>query len=774
MTDFITFTIVGLALGSIYAIAASGLVVTYATSGIFNFAHGALGMFSAFLYWQLRYDWGWPAPVAIVATVLVAAPLMGVFLQVVIMKWLEGTSEITKIMVPIAVLLMINGLATWIWSEPIARNNVPFFGATKTVKLGDVSITYHQIIAFVVACVIAVALRTLLYGTRLGVTMRAVVDNRELAMLNGGRPTRAALASWAIGSMLAAVAGVLISPLTGALSILPLTLLVVNAYAAAVFGRLRNLPMTFVGALVLGLLISYWNWISEAGSKWGWLSGLRTSIPTIVLFIVLLLLPQDRLRGAVITRTRERFHLPTMKLAWGWGAVFLVVMFLISGLMEQVPLNTMSQGIALAILALSLVLLTGFAGEVNLAVYSFAGIGAIAAFQFDVGAGGLATQESLTIFGLIFAAFVTAIVGGLVALPALRLRGLYLGLATFAFAIFVQNMVFTQITTLQFRFLGLEAEINLFSGGTMTMPRPDWFGIDFGDRRNWLMFLSVVFTLIAVALVALRRSAYGRQLAAMKDSPAACATLGLNLVRLKLSVFMLSAGIAGLGGVLFGAQVGAVNNQDTFNVFQSLALFALTVAGGIGYVSGALVGGLFAGVMFVAFGDWWDKLALDYPAFDWLFHWLHDFFVYVGPAMLAIGTAKKPSGIAHDFIEGYGPLRNAKPVVGGYVLLQLGLWGLAMADVITNWNFAIATAVLVLLLPAVAMKLMPEAFAHLAPAGAEGDGTPLELIGIDRPYDEADRRSWDVALQLPAHGSSYREDVAGNGSTAGTRTEVTA
>jgi branched-chain amino acid transport system permease protein len=222
---------------------------------------------------------------------------------------------------------------------------------------------------------------------------------------------------------------------------------------------------------------------------------------------------------------------------------------------------------------------------------------------------------------------------------------------------------------------------------------------------------------------------------------------------------MISAGIAGLGGVLYGAQLGAVNNQDSFNVFQSLALFALTVAGGIGYVSGALVGGLFAGVMFVAFGDWWDKLADDYSSFGWLFDWLHDFFVYLGPALLAIGTARKPSGIAHDFIEGYGPLRRAKPVVAGYVVVQLGLWALAATDTIGNWTFALVTVALLFVLPAIAQAVMPQAFAPAVVAGTEDvDRTPLELVGIERPYDEADRRAWDAALHLPGRATAYQQD----------------
>ena len=123
MTEFITFTVIGLATGAIYSIASAGLVVTYTTSGIFNFAHGAIGMFSAFVYWQLRWDegWGgqWPAPIALLFVLFVVAPVVGVLLQILVMRGLEGTSETTKLVIPIAVMLLSH------------RTQICFFSSTK-------------------------------------------------------------------------------------------------------------------------------------------------------------------------------------------------------------------------------------------------------------------------------------------------------------------------------------------------------------------------------------------------------------------------------------------------------------------------------------------------------------------------------------------------------------------------------------------------------------------------------------------------------------------
>ncbi|MER3462264.1 MAG: ABC transporter permease, partial [Armatimonadota bacterium] len=224
----------------------------------------------------------------------------------------------------------------------------------------------------------------------------------------------------------------------------------------------------------------------------------------------------------------------------------------------------------LALMALSLVLLTGYAGEVNLAVYTFAGIALVTMWQFEVGPGGIATRESMSVAGIALAV-VCALVGGLIALPALRLRGLYLGLATFAFAIVVTQLVLFQINPVKIEAFGRSFELNLFSTGSLTVPRPHWFGIDFAEgQRAYLMLMTVLFALLGVGLIALRRSSYGRVLVAMKDSPAACATLGLNVVRMKLSVFMLSSGLAGFGGLMWAAQQRQMSNQGSFDVFTSL------------------------------------------------------------------------------------------------------------------------------------------------------------------------------------------------------------
>src|SRR4051794_35525733 len=152
----------GLITGAVFAIAASGLVVTYSTSGIFNFAHGALGMFCAYVYWDVRVNHHAPAPIALGLVLLVVAPLLGAFLYRVVISGLQGTPEIVKLVVPISVLLGLISLANWIW-KPIEPHTIqPFFGADHSVKVFGTVVLWHELTILLVAAGLALGLRLLL------------------------------------------------------------------------------------------------------------------------------------------------------------------------------------------------------------------------------------------------------------------------------------------------------------------------------------------------------------------------------------------------------------------------------------------------------------------------------------------------------------------------------------------------------------------------------------------------------------------------------------
>lgn len=793
----------GVVTGAVYAIAASGLVVTYSTSGIFNFAHGALGMVCAYVYWDLRYNnnhnWpllpegSWPAPLALGFVLLVVAPLLGAAIYQVIIRGLEGTSETVKIVIPISLLLACIGFAGVTWKDTVPHSIKPFFGLDKTVKLGGVTLTYHDVTVVVVSVALALFLRALLYRTRTGVAMRAVVDDRPLLELNGGRPQQASLVSWMVGVSLSGLAGILITPFQGgSLSSTLLTLLVINAYAAAMWGRLRNLPLTYLGAVVIGIATraAFEKPTGVMPKTWDWRSNFRIAVPMIILFIILLVLPQDRLRGAIVSRTRERFSTPTVQQSVVSGAVLVLVILMLTRIMADTAVITLGNGIAAAVVVLSLVPLVGYAGETSLATMAFGAIGAITLYHHV----DHTANARAGLLPYVLAVIVTAIVGGIVALPALRLRGLYLALATAAFSVAVESLVMKEISTdrriypLTLILIGAIGAVAIwfswrayrargaaiaavcaavvftvaatsswladqkwspmFNAGNLTIPRPKLFGVDFKPQRNYLLLCTCVFAVIGVGLIALRRSSYGRRLTAMKDSPAACATLGMSVVRLKLSVFMLSAAIAGLGGCLLGGQLGAIS-ADQFGLFQSMSLFMLVVIAGVGYVSGGFVAGLMYSAVFLTMQNIFTKLGHDYSAFHGPLKWIATMVVPLGPALAGIGLGRNPTGFVNEFFVGYKPLvRKALPIFLVGCAAEVVMWWLALTHHIGNWTFAIFTMVLVVLLPRIAMALKPAAFVPADMLAAKAAEVPAELVGVDQPLTPADRRLLDAALGL--------------------------
>jgi branched-chain amino acid transport system permease protein len=358
---------------------------------------------------------------------------------------------------------------------------------------------------------------------------------------------------------------------------------------------------------------------------------------------------------------------------------------------------------------------------------------------FHFGITGTGNAARMTLWGILLAAIASAVVGALVALPALRLRGLYLALATMAFGVFVSRMVLTEIG--QREIFGWK--FSIFEGGSLTIPRPEIGPLDFKSNESFLMLVTVVFGLMAIGLVYLRHSSYGRRLAAMKDSPAACATLGMSVVRLKLSVFMLSAAIAGVGGVLMSAQLGSVN-LDRFDIFISLGVLLITVVGGIGYTSGALFAGLLFGCSFLAMQNTLTKLGGDYRSIEAVFAFLVS-AVTVMPATIGVTMGKNPSGAVTDIVEGLEGMKQSKPLMFTVIGLEVGIWALTVGEIINNWHFVIFTAANLLIVPVVGGPVVKAR--AMKKHGIEPPMAP-ELIGIDRPFTEDDRLAMEHALGL--------------------------
>jgi branched-chain amino acid transport system permease protein len=643
----IRFLVVAITYASIYGIAASGLVVTYTTSGIFNFAQGAIGMFLAFVYWQLVATEGWHIGTigALIITLLVVAPLLGAVIERLIMRRLADAPLVGQLVATIGLLAFFIGLADIIWASNTYRTIGFFFGGTSgfntsSLGLGNTVVTWYRLVTIVTGIGIAVVLRLVLYRTRLGVSMRAVVDNRELAALNGARPGRVSMFAWALSTSMAGVAGIFLAQELVTLDSQGLTIFIVEAFAAAIIGRLRSLPMTLAGGAVLGLAVSFQREFLDFGTRWAEL-GRTGVIPGIILFLALLFLPHARIEGrraaSVVTA-----QVPTIKRALVGFIVLFVVIVILAAVLSSANIVFVEFGVVVALIMLSLVPLTGWAGQISFAQITFVGFGAWAGFEFSKSGGdafGLHLYPAGSPLALIVAAIVAIPIGLLMALPALRLQGLYLALASMAFAL-MAPVIFDlpEVFSNSGRAI---VPLKMF-GYTFDQPFTI-LGIDFPAGAGFLIFATFLFCAMGTAVVALRRSIFGRRLIAMRDSPAACATLGVNLLATKLAVFALSAAIAGFAGAVLAIHYGSAQSTN-FAMLEGLPYLLLLVVGGVGVVSGAVFGATVFQV-FTAFLP-----AVWFPTTKLVQWWSK-----VGPGLAGVGIARQPEGVipqvGHDLRE---------------------------------------------------------------------------------------------------------------------------
>ncbi len=560
--SFVQFTLIGISAGCVFAVAASGLVLTYTTTGVFNFAHGAVGMTAAFVYHQINIEGGVPSPIAMLLVIGVFAPLVGLGLER-IMRSFRNASPGTTLTVTIALTILLIGVAQYLYQSDGQQRTIPYLFGDRAVSIVGARIRWDELAFLAVAVVVAIGLGYLLKFTRTGVAMRAVVDNADLADLTGAPPLTIARTSWVLGSMLAALAGVLYAPTAGALDAIKLTFFVLAAYGAAVFGRLKSLALTFLGAIMLGLLQGYAPIAFPHTEVW---NHLQVGVPGVFLFFVLLALPDAKLSvGRLVGRAAPA--VPGLRTTMSRAAVFVPMVGLLAGVAGDNLLD-LNRALIYGTLLLSLVLLTGYSGQISLAQYVFFGLGAFAM-------GKVAGGDSL--LGMGAAAAIAVPFGVVVALPALRLQGLYLALVTFALAQVSRDVIFQ--------------DARIYGRGSVSIGRLELLGVDFRGDRAFSVLCAVTFVAVAIGVLALRRGPFGRRLAAMRDSQAACATLGLDVRRTKLTVFAISSAIAGLAGALYGG-LGFTASQLDFEPLYNVILFLFAFVGGITTITGALLGGV--------------------------------------------------------------------------------------------------------------------------------------------------------------------------------------
>ena len=566
------YTVIGVTLGGIYALAAIGLVLIYRVSGVLNFAQGAVSMFSAFVAYQVSTVEGLPGIVGLLAAI-VAGGGIGYLIERFTIRPLAGRSALNKVVVTIGWLLVLQTSASLIWGNTAYHAPVQLLPTSGFVFPGTtVVVGWDEFVTILVALGLAFGTAAILRWTTFGTSMRAVADDPEAARLWGISVNRVMAVSWIAGSSMGAIAGVLITPRIN-FDPISLTIVVIYAFTAALIGRLTSLPWTVVGAFLLGLAQTYPRiFSSNAGA------GDAVTFALVLVTLAILFRPSARMRHR-IAAGREYLPVP----ATGNAPVRRGVVAAGIAIGILVPLGfggyyryLAAEALIVGLIVLSLVVLTGLVGQISFCQYSFAAIGACTV-------GSLMNGHGWSFWpALAVGVAASTVVGMLVGIPALRLSGLFLGILTIAVALFFDN------------FLLAPGTWSSFSGGisAWTVGRPSFLGVSLAGSYAFYLFSLAVFCLAALAVWNLSRSKTGRVLRAIRNSEVAAATNGVNLTAWKLAAFGVSAGLAGLAGALLAPLIGSVS-VGAFSFQQSLTVVAIAIVVGVRSVGAGVVGGCF-------------------------------------------------------------------------------------------------------------------------------------------------------------------------------------
>ena len=542
-------TLAGLSVGSAAALTGIGLIVTYRATGVLNFAHGAIAMVCAYVLRQCVVGWGWPLWLGAVVTLLFLAPAIGVALERFVFRPLAvlGGDPAQTLVASIGVFVLLVGGAALVWGQGAQDDAPELVSADPWGQLA-------------VVLVLAVGVGAGIRWTRFGRELRAVVDDRQLAVLGGIDADRVAAAGWAFGSFTAGLTGVLLAPYVR-LDPYGLPLLVMEVVAVAVAARMRSLPVAVLVALGIGVAQSQLTRLHPSG--WGepLLQAVGANLFVVALLVAALVLPGIGTRDALPRSATARVATPPG--AW----IVAVVLFLLPLGFAGSDLHTSVQVPALGVVLLSLVVVTGRGGQISLGQAAYAGLGAL--FTALLAAGrfpGLPRLPELA--ALAVAVVLVAPLGLLTGWPAISRHGLALALATFAVGVGVSRFVFAQP----------------YATSGLSLGRPAGFD---GDRAYYVLELA----LLAAALLAthaLRRGRTGRALAAMRDHEPGASAAGVQVPSLKLLAFVSGAALAALGGGLLGMGLRAFD-PGAYDPVRGLLWFAAVVVLGADSTLGALV-----------------------------------------------------------------------------------------------------------------------------------------------------------------------------------------
>jgi ABC-type branched-subunit amino acid transport system ATPase component/ABC-type branched-subunit amino acid transport system permease subunit len=572
--------VLGVIAGLTYSLLGVGLVIVYKTSRVINFAHGEMGALAATIMPVAVIRWGWPYWLAL-ALSLAAAAATGAATELVVIRKLVKAPRLIVLVATIGASQLFYAAGAMIPKEDIGSSvfPTPFH---RTVTIGSLRLTSGHLLILLAAPLLTAGVAFFLRRTKVGLASRAAAENSDAARLAGIPVNRVSLIVWTIAGALAGASAILVGPTQPIVTRIAVGPgLMLRALTAAMIGGFVSIPAVFAGGVAIGVV--------EAVIRWNYPTGGVFEITLFVIIVGSMLVRRSlgvRARGGEGTTWSLAGSVRPLPAAIaGLPKVIAARRVLIGGAIAvaallPVPLSNAHRVLAtsivlFAMMGLSLVVLTGYAGQVSLGQFGFVGLGALVGGRMhQLGYPGWMC--------LLYAVIAGGAVALVIGLPALRIRGLFLAVTTLGFAVAANGWLYKQ-TWLAHVSNGLTS---------LEIPRSELFGLDLQNERNFYWLCLLVFVVCAFAVAHLRRTGIGRAMAAVRDNEPSAATLSISPRRVKLLAFVLSGMLASLAGFFYGSLLVNFSEPTTFQPELSIALVAMVILGGVNTVTGAVLGAL--------------------------------------------------------------------------------------------------------------------------------------------------------------------------------------
>ena len=631
MNEILLFLLLGLGTGSAIAAIAVGIVVTYRGSGFINLAAGAIAMLAGFSFWALRtgelgFTVGTPVAVALSYVVVV---LFTVAIELAVFRPLRTAAPLAKLVASLGVLLTLQAIMLLAFGT--SQHPQPTIIPIRVIRLLDGAVPLASFVLSGIVVAITVLLWALYRWTRFGLATRAASENDVAARLAGLSPDELSLTNSLLASLLLGTFGIFAGSVA-ALDTTTLPFLVVPALAAALFARLTSFTIACGCGLAIGMAESL---IEYASTKSWFPTSQSVAWPGVKeLLVFVLIVAAMFLRGASLPTRGELVEQRLPDVPRPKHAVTLAIPSTLLCAIALVVLpydfrQALTNSLIGIVIALSLVVITGFVGQISVVQLALAGVAGFAVSHLAVDHGiGFPLAPLLGIAAAVFLGLVTAV-------SALRVRGVALAVVTIAAAVAVFNFGFSNPTW----------------GAAATgspVPDPHLFGINLGPGASfrgldgnlpspvfgWVVLTATV--VLALLVVSVRRGLLGQRMLAVRSNERAAAGAAIDVRNVKLIAFGISALIAGVAGTLYAYNFGSVS-PDRFSVPLALSLIAFAYAGGITLVSGAVFAGLIAsqGLLPYAFDKWFGLSG------NW--------FLLFGGVVLIFTLIQNPEGVAGSF-----------------------------------------------------------------------------------------------------------------------------